>query len=242
MARKVAAALGGTLRGKTIAVLGLTFKPNTDDMREAPSIPLITALTGHGRAGARLRSGRHGAGARKLIGGIEFASGPYACAEGADALVIVTEWEQFRALDFERLRNGDETAGPGRPAQRLPARRRSRASPITASGAPATRRITPRPDCRFPVVISCYGGTFRLRGGYTGKVLQARVFMSLLETSHENAGDDAGWRDALTAIRSGLRDAPPRWESIFGPLRAGWWTTSWWSGRSASRSTAAPRP
>ena len=58
-------------------------------------------------------------------------------------------------------------------------------------------------------------------GRLWSKVLQARIFMSLLGTSHENAGDDAGWRDALTAIRSGVRDAPARWESIFGPLRAG---------------------
>jgi UDPglucose 6-dehydrogenase len=105
MARKVAAALGGGgLRGKTIAVLGLTFKPNTDDMREAPSIPLITALTD---MGARVRAydpvGMDQA--KEVLGGIEFADGPYSCADGADALVIVTEWEQFRALDFERLRS-----------------------------------------------------------------------------------------------------------------------------------------
>src|SRR6516165_5362924 len=103
MARKVAAALGGSLRGKTIAVLGLTFKPNTDDMREAPSIPLITALTD---MGARVRAyDPVGMGqAKEVLGGIAFCDGPYACADGADALVIVTEWEQFRALDFERLR------------------------------------------------------------------------------------------------------------------------------------------
>jgi UDPglucose 6-dehydrogenase len=103
MARKVAAALGGSLRGKTIAVLGLTFKPNTDDMREAPSIPLITALTD---MGARVRAydpvGMPQA--RQVLGDIEYADGPYACAEGADALVIVTEWEQFRALDLERIK------------------------------------------------------------------------------------------------------------------------------------------
>jgi UDPglucose 6-dehydrogenase len=103
MFRKVAAALGGGLRGRTIAVLGLTFKPNTDDMRDAPSIPLITALTD---MGARVRAydpvGMEQA--RQVISGIEFCDGPYHCAEGADALVIVTEWEQFRALDFARLK------------------------------------------------------------------------------------------------------------------------------------------
>src|SRR5580693_6218466 len=103
MFRKVAAALGGSLRGKTIAVLGLTFKPNTDDMRDAPSIPLITALID---MGARVRAyDPVGMGqAKEVLGGIEFCDGPYACADGADALVIVTEWEQFRALDFERLK------------------------------------------------------------------------------------------------------------------------------------------
>jgi len=103
MFRKIAAALGGSLRGKTIAVLGLTFKPNTDDMRDAPSIPLITALMDMGatvRAYDPVGIGQ----ARQVLAGIAFCEGPYACAEGADALVIVTEWEQFRALDFERLK------------------------------------------------------------------------------------------------------------------------------------------
>ena len=103
MARKVAAALGGNLRGKLVAVLGLTFKPNTDDLREAPSIPLITALQD---MGAKVRAydpaGMANAGAE--FPGVAFADGPYACAEGADALVIVTEWEQFRALDLDRLK------------------------------------------------------------------------------------------------------------------------------------------
>jgi UDPglucose 6-dehydrogenase len=103
MARKVAAALGGELRGKTIAVLGLTFKPNTDDMREAPSIPLITALQD---MGAKVRAydpiGMEQA--KPLMPKVVFCKDAYSCAEGASALVIVTEWEQFRALDFARLK------------------------------------------------------------------------------------------------------------------------------------------
>jgi UDPglucose 6-dehydrogenase len=102
MARKVAAA-AGNLRGKTIAILGLTFKPNTDDMREAPSVPLVTALQDFG---ARVRAydpvGIEQA--RALLSDVTFCDGPYACAEGADAVVIVTEWEQFRALDLDRLK------------------------------------------------------------------------------------------------------------------------------------------
>jgi UDPglucose 6-dehydrogenase len=103
MFRKIAAALGGSLRGKTIAVLGLTFKPNTDDMRDAPSIPLITALLDMG-AMVRAYDPIGMEQARQVLAGIEFCDGPYACAKDADALVIVTEWEQFRALDFERLK------------------------------------------------------------------------------------------------------------------------------------------
>jgi UDPglucose 6-dehydrogenase len=102
MARKVAAAVGN-LRGKTIAVLGLTFKPNTDDMREAASIPLITALRDFG-AQVRAYDPVGIEQARKVLPEVTFCSGPYACAEGADAVVIVTEWEQFRALDLERLK------------------------------------------------------------------------------------------------------------------------------------------
>ena len=103
MARKVSAALGGELRGRTIAVLGLTFKPNTDDMREAPAIPLITALQD---MGAKVRAfdpiGMEQA--KGVLDRVTFCDSAYTCAEGASALVIVTEWEQFRALDFERLK------------------------------------------------------------------------------------------------------------------------------------------
>src|ERR1039458_7715235 len=103
MARKVEAALGCKLRGKTIAVLGLTFKPNTDDMRDSPSIPLVTALQD---MGAKVRAfdpvGMEQA--KAFIGNVTFCHDAYSCAEGASALVIVTEWEQFRALDFERLK------------------------------------------------------------------------------------------------------------------------------------------
>src|SRR5215472_10272761 len=102
MARKVAAAVGN-LRGKTIAILGLTFKPNTDDMREAPSVPLVTALQDFG---ARVRAydpvGIEQA--RSVLQDVTFCDGPYACAEGAHAVAIVTEWEQFRALDLDRLK------------------------------------------------------------------------------------------------------------------------------------------
>jgi UDPglucose 6-dehydrogenase len=103
MARKVASALDGDIRGKTIAVLGLTFKPNTDDMRDAPSIPLITALKDMGAeirvfdpAGIEQAKGY-------LDDGVVYTENAYACAQGAHALVIVTEWEQFRALDFRQL-------------------------------------------------------------------------------------------------------------------------------------------
>src|SRR5262245_50894802 len=89
MARKVAAALGGSLRGKTIAVLGLAFKPNTDDMREAPSIPLITALIDQG-ASVRAYDPESMQQARSELPDIHYSGDAYACAKGADALVIVT--------------------------------------------------------------------------------------------------------------------------------------------------------
>jgi UDPglucose 6-dehydrogenase len=103
MARKVSAPFGGNLRGKVVAVLGLTFKPNTDDMREAPSIPLITALRDMG-ATVRAFDPVGMEQARIEMPDIEYDKDPYSCADGADALVIVTEWEQFRALDLDRLK------------------------------------------------------------------------------------------------------------------------------------------
>ncbi|MEH6951213.1 UDP-glucose/GDP-mannose dehydrogenase family protein [Nitrobacter sp. NHB1] len=103
MARKVANALGGSLRNKTIAVLGLAFKPDTDDMREAPSIPLITGLCDMG-ANVRAFDPASMKEARRELPDIDYCDDAYACAEGADALVIVTEWVQFRALDLPRLK------------------------------------------------------------------------------------------------------------------------------------------
>ena len=103
MARKVVAALGGSVRGKTIAVLGLTFKPNTDDTRDSPAIPLITALQD---LGAKVRS-YDPAGmeqAKPQLPDVDYCDSAYEAAEGADAVVIATEWEQFRALDLARLK------------------------------------------------------------------------------------------------------------------------------------------
>ena len=105
MAEKIIEAAGGSVEGKTIAVLGLTFKPNTDDMREAPSLAIVPALQ---KAGATIRA-YDPAGlmeAEKLLNGVEFVTGPYRCVEGADLLVIITEWNEFRALDFHRVRDG----------------------------------------------------------------------------------------------------------------------------------------
>jgi UDPglucose 6-dehydrogenase len=104
MARKVANAFGGNgnLRGKSIAVLGVTFKPNTDDMRDAPSIPLITALQDMG-AEVRVFDPVGMPQAKKVLENVTFCHDAYACAKGAHALVIVTEWEQFRALDLKEM-------------------------------------------------------------------------------------------------------------------------------------------
>jgi len=103
MSRKVLAAADGNLRDKTVAVLGLTFKPNTDDMRDAPSIPLITALQDMGaRVQAYDPEGMEQA--REVLSDVDYADDAYACAKGADVLVIVTEWEQFRALDLAALK------------------------------------------------------------------------------------------------------------------------------------------
>jgi len=103
MARKVVTALDGSIRGKTVAVLGLSFKPNTDDMRDSPSIPLITALHD---LGAIVRGYDPAAmeAAKALLPDVIYCGNAYEAAEGAEAVVIATEWEQFRALDLDRLR------------------------------------------------------------------------------------------------------------------------------------------
>jgi UDPglucose 6-dehydrogenase len=102
MARKVIKALDGDVKGKTIGILGLTFKPNTDDMRDAPSLAIVPALQDKG---AKIQAfDPEGHEAKKLLTGVDFKDDPYAVAEGADVLVIITEWDQFRALDLDRIK------------------------------------------------------------------------------------------------------------------------------------------
>ncbi len=103
MGRKVIQACGGDVRGKTIAVLGLTFKPNTDDMRDSPALAIVTALQD---AGARIRAydpeGMENA--KTLLEDVTYCQDAYSCVEGADAVTIVTEWDLYRALDWDRVK------------------------------------------------------------------------------------------------------------------------------------------
>jgi len=103
MAARVAKALGGEVAGLTIGVLGLTFKPNTDDMREAPALALIPALQAMG-ATVHAYDPQGVAEARQLLRDVEFRTGPYEALAGADCAVIVTEWDEFRALDLDRVK------------------------------------------------------------------------------------------------------------------------------------------
>ena len=104
MAERIVHACGGSVKGKTIAVLGLTFKPNTDDMRDSASLAIVPALQ---QAGAAIRAfDPEGMGeAKKLLTGVAFCNGSYETMEGAHALVIVTEWNEFRALDLDRVKS-----------------------------------------------------------------------------------------------------------------------------------------
>jgi UDPglucose 6-dehydrogenase len=103
MSRRIVQACGGDVRGKRIAILGLTFKPNTDDMRDAPSLSLITALQDLG-ANIVAYDPIGMDQAQMYTAGVEFAADAYACAMNADVLVIVTEWDAFRALDLDRIK------------------------------------------------------------------------------------------------------------------------------------------
>ncbi|MEQ1817879.1 MAG: UDP-glucose/GDP-mannose dehydrogenase family protein [Terricaulis sp.] len=104
MAQKIIDALGGDVKGKTIAVLGLTFKPNTDDMRDAPALDIVPALQDEG-AKVRAFDPEGMNEAKHMLKDVQFATGPYDCVQNADAVVIITEWDQFRALDLDRIKD-----------------------------------------------------------------------------------------------------------------------------------------
>ncbi len=103
MAQRIVDVCDGSLKGKTVAVLGVAFKPNTDDMRDAPSLDIVPALQA---AGATVRAFDPAAmhEARKLLPGVEWADNAYAALEGADCVAILTEWNEFRALDLKRVK------------------------------------------------------------------------------------------------------------------------------------------
>ncbi|MBD8545976.1 UDP-glucose dehydrogenase family protein [Sphingomonas sp. CFBP 8760] len=103
MGRKVLAALGDEARGRTVALLGLTFKPNTDDMRDAPSVAIATALADAGVT-VRAHDPEGTEQAKALMPDLTYCADPYDAATGADAVVIVTEWDAFRAIDLKRLK------------------------------------------------------------------------------------------------------------------------------------------
>lgn len=102
MAHKIAAAMNGDVAGKTVAILGLTFKPNTDDMREAPALAIVPALQA---MGAKVRAcDPEGHEAASLLPDVDFVSDAYQAADGADCVVLLTEWDQFRAMDLDRVK------------------------------------------------------------------------------------------------------------------------------------------
>ncbi len=102
MVGKIVDVCGGSVNGKTIAVLGVTFKPNTDDMRDAPSLTIVPALVGGG-AQVRVVDPQGRREGEALLPGVAWHDDPYSAADGADVLVILTEWNEFRALDLERI-------------------------------------------------------------------------------------------------------------------------------------------
>ena len=104
MARKIIVALGGSVRGKKIALLGLAFKPNTDDMRDAPSLAIVASLAGDG-ASVHAYDPESMEQARPLMPEVVFHNDAYAALEGAEAVAIVTEWDAFRALDLDRVKS-----------------------------------------------------------------------------------------------------------------------------------------
>ena len=104
MTDKIIAACGGSVNGKRIAVLGVTFKPNTDDMRDAPSLVILPELIAAG-ASITACDPEGGEEARKLLNGVDWAEDAYSAADGADALVIITEWNSFRGMDLGRIKD-----------------------------------------------------------------------------------------------------------------------------------------
>jgi len=103
MAERVVMACGGSVKGKTVAVLGLTFKPNTDDMRDAPSLDIVPALIESG-ATVRAFDPEGMDEAKHMLDGVEWCDDAYATMGGADVLVIITEWNAFRGLDLDRVK------------------------------------------------------------------------------------------------------------------------------------------
>jgi UDPglucose 6-dehydrogenase len=136
MVEKIVAACSGSVRDRLIAVLGLTFKPNTDDMREAPSLVILPELMSRG-ARVRTFDPQVMAEARRLTPRLETADDPFPGIAGGDAMVILTEWDQFRALDLDRVKSllRSPVVVDLRNIYKSPPPWARKASPTSASGA-----------------------------------------------------------------------------------------------------------
>ena len=198
MVKKIIESMGGSVAGRTIAVLGVTFKPNTDDMRESPSLVILPALKAEG-ATIRAFDPEGMNEARKLLPEVVWCDDAYDAVEGADALVILTEWNVFRGLDLDRarelMRGEDAIAVRVRP---VPERGQSR-----EHAGEALRRL-------YAVEHLVRGRAGGRAGAVEGPRFHGQGIGAGLGQGHDQRGQDGGKEQHQRAERDGADRATQR--------------------------------